>query len=282
MALGLAVRSDGRVVLRDYRNARLNLYAPDGTPADEWPVGSGLYTDDAMVLDHRDHVFFKIMVGRPEPNKPLPLGLLHYDATGDLVETILAPAISGEPTDAGGMFLPSKIWALSPDGTMVVATNDQYVIELRRPDGTVVRIERAVEPILLEPGERAEWEAINEWTRRTQGQFERRLNSIPPVPATKPFFRDLYPGERGRVWVHRYVTAEKMDTPTDHDASQRPPITWREPTVFDVFESDGTYLGEVRAPPRTSMRVFRGDTVWGIRRGDWDEQYLVRAVVYRR
>jgi hypothetical protein len=70
-----------------------------------------------------------------------------------------------------------------------------------------------------------------------------------------------------------------MDMPTEPDASQRPPITWLEPTVFDVFESDGTYLGEVRAPPRTSVQVFRGDTIWGIRRGELDEQYLIRAVV---
>jgi hypothetical protein len=277
VALGLAVLSDGRVVMRDPRNARLNFYAPDGTPSDHWPVASGLFVDNAMVLDRRDHVFLKIMLGLPERNKPWPIGLLHYNATGDLVDTIPPPAIAGEPTDAGGTFLPSKIWALSPQGMVVVGTNDQYVFELRRPDGTVVRIERAAERVSLEPGERAEHEARSEWTRRNRAQF--RTADVPPIPATKPFFRGLYPGERGRVWVRRYVKAEKMDMPTEPDASQRPPITWLEPTVFDVFESDGTYLGEVRAPPRTSVRVFRGDTIWGIRRGELDEQYLIRAVV---
>lgn len=278
MALGLAVLSDGRVVMRDPRNARLNFYAPDGTPSDHWPVASGLFVDNAMVLDRRDHVFLKIMLGLPEPNKPWRIGLLHYDATGHLVDTIPPPATSGEPTEAGvGRFLRSKIWALSLDGTIVVGTNDQYVFELRRPDGTVVRIERAAERVSLEPGERAEHEAMNEWTRRTQGQF--LTAEIPPVPATKPFFSGLHPGERGRVWVRRYVKAEKTDMPPERDPSQPPSITWLEPTVFDVFESDGTYLGEVRAPPRTSVRVFRGDTIWGIRQGELDEQYLVRAVV---
>ncbi len=39
---------------------------------------------------------------------------------------------------------------------------------------------------------------------------------------------------------------------------------------------DGTYLGEVQVPERTSIHIFRGDTLWGIRRGDLDEQYVVR------
>ena len=277
VALGVAVRGDGGVVMRDPRNGRLNFYAPDGTPSDHWPVASGLFVNNAMILDRRNHVFLKILLGRPELNKPWPIGLLHYDPTGHLVDTIPPPAIAGEPTDAGGTFLPSKIWAFSPQGVVVVGTNDQYVFELRRPDGTVVRIERAAERVSLEPGERAEHEARSEWTRRNRAQF--LTAKIPPIPATKPFFNGLYPGERGRVWVRRYVKAEKMDMPTEPDASQRPPITWVEPMVFDVFESDGTYLGEVRAPPRTSVQVFRGDTIWGIRLGELDEQYLIRAVV---
>ena len=277
-ALGVAVGSDGRVVMWDPRNARLNVYAPDGTPSDHWPVASGLFAPDAVVLDYRDHIFLKIMLGRPERNKPWPIGLLHYNATGDLVDTIPPPAIAGEPTDAGGTFLPSKIWALSPQGVVVVGTNDQYAFELRRPDGTVVRIERAVERVSLEPGERAEHEARSEWRRRNRAQF--LTADVPPVPATKPFYRGLYPGERGRVWVHRYAKAEKANTPSaEPDPSRPPPLTWREPTVFDVYESDGTYLGEVRAPPRTTIQVFRGDTIWGIRRGELDEQYLIRAVI---
>lgn len=277
-ALGLAVRSDGRVVMRDPRNGRLNVYEPDGTPSDHWPVASGLFTSNAMVLDSRDHIYLKILLGRPERNKPWPIGLLHYDATGELVDTIPPPAIAGEPTDAGGTFLPSKVWALSPQGAVVVGTNDKYAFELRRPDGTVVRIERTVERVSLEPGERAEHEAVSEWTRRNRAQF--RTADIPPVPATKPFYRGLYPGERGRVWVRRYTTAEKTKaSAAEPDPSQRPALTWREPTVYDVFESDGTYLGEVHVPARMSLQVFRGDTVWGTRLGEFDEPYLIRAVI---
>ena len=55
-----------------------------------------------------------------------------------------------------------------------------------------------------------------------------------------------------------------------------PPTTWREPTVYDVFEEDGSYLGEVRVPPRVSLMVLGRDTVWGTRLGEHDEPYIVR------
>ena len=102
---------------------------------------------------------------------------------------------------------------------------------------------------------------------------------VPAVPATKPYYRNLYVGERGRVWVHRHVPATKVETTTEADPSRPPALTWREPTIFDVFESDGSYLGEVRVPSGMSVQVFRGDTVWGTRRGQFGEQYLVRATI---
>jgi hypothetical protein len=45
---------------------------------------------------------------------------------------------------------------------------------------------------------------------------------------------------------------------------------------YDVFRPDGTFLGEVRVPDRVSLQAFGDEVVWGIRWGDFDEQYLVR------
>jgi hypothetical protein len=91
--------------------------------------------------------------------------------------------------------------------------------------------------------------------------------------------RTLYVGERGRIWVHRHVPALPVDTEPEPRPDRPPPLGWREPTVFDVFAADGTYLGEVHVPDLTDVQVFRGDTLWGIRRGDPDEQYVVRLRV---
>ncbi|MGH7447206.1 MAG: 6-bladed beta-propeller, partial [Longimicrobiales bacterium] len=126
VALGLAVRSDGRIVMRDPRNNRLNVYEPDGSPSDHWPVASGLFTSQAMVVDTADHMYLKILLGPPERNRPWAIGLLHLDDNGVFVDTIPDPAIDGEPTEAGGTFLPAKVWVLTPHRDMVVGVPREY------------------------------------------------------------------------------------------------------------------------------------------------------------
>lgn len=274
VALGLAVRSDGRLVMRDPRNGRLNVYDVDGTPWAHWQVASGLFTQRAMVLDTNDHVFLKVLLERPERNRPWRIGLLHLNSEGEIVDTIPDPRIAGEPSTAGGTFLPGKTWDLSPLGYVVVGVTGDYRFEIRRVHEPVVHVERSFEAVSLLSDERAAHEARNEWMRQNQGQF--MTSEIPPLPDTKPAYRALFVGERGRIWVHRHVTARRVDTAVEPRPNRPPPLGWREPTIYDVFEADGVYLGEVQVPERTSIKVFRGDTLWGIRRGDLDEQYVVR------
>lgn len=271
VALGLALRSDGRVVMRDPRNARLNVYEPDGTPAEHWSVASGLFTSNALTVDTADHMFLKILLEPPERNRPWKIGLLHLDENGELVDTIPDPKIGGESITEEGVFLPQKVWALSRLGDMAVGVNSDYAFEVRRRDGQVIRIEKVHTPVEVHPDERAELEAENEWRRQNYA------DELPTVPTTKPAYRDLYTGERGRIWVHLYTRAEKVEVVHEQRNPNRPPPrSWSEPRVFDVWERDGTYLGVVRVPPRTALSVFRGDSVWGIRRGELDEQYIVR------
>jgi hypothetical protein len=277
VALGLAVRSDGRLVMRDPRNGRLNGYDVDGTPWAHWQVASHLYTDRAMVLDTNDHVLLKVLLERPQRNRPWRIGLLHLNSDGLIVDTIADPRIAEEPGTAAGVFLPQKVWAWSPFGYPVVGITDIYRFEIRRPHEPDVHVERDFESVSLLSGERAAHEARNEWRRQRRDHFI--ISEIPAVPAKKPAYRAIYVGERGRVWVHRHVVAKPVDVDTDPRPDLPPPVGWLEPTVFDVFEPDGAYLGEVFVPDRTSIQVFSGDTLWGIRRGDLDEQYVVRLLL---
>ena len=96
-----------------------------------------------------------------------------------------------------------------------------------------------------------------------------------PIPSVKPAYRDFYVGDHGRVWVHRYVEATKREVPPRSLGDKRPLLTWREPTTFDVFEPDGTFLGTVVVPVATSIRVWSGKRMWGVQTGDEGEQ-LVR------
>lgn len=278
IALGLDVRPDGRVFMREPRNARINVYAADGAPIDHWPVASGLFTSNAMVVDTAGEVYLKILLDRPQPNRPWPIGLLHLSPEGELLDTIPAPRFTGEPENAPGVFAVSKVWEMSPLGYVVVGVNDAYVFALRKPDGSVIRVEKAYEPVRVQEEERAEWETRNEWTRRTDADF--LTAEIPPVPSTKPAYRGFDIGADGQIWVRVHSEAEKVEPeampalPPETEAP--PPITWREPVVYDVFDPDGTYLGQVRMPERVSLAAHRGTEVWGTLRGEFDEVYVVR------
>ena len=277
-ALGLALRSDGRLVMRDARNGRLNVYERDGSYSDAWPVASGLFTSRAMTIDTLDHIYLKILTGRPEENKPWPVGLLHMDPEGAIIDTIPPPEIAGEPDQApNGWFLPQKHWALTSYGQLVIGVSDDYRFEIRNPDGTVVMVHREWSPVGLFAEEQAEWQRMSDYRWETQGQF--MTAPMQPVPAEKPAYKDFFAGEDGSIWVSVHVAAEKRDVATPTDPDRPPPISWVEPRVFDVFDSTGFYLGRVRIPPRTNVRTFSLSKLWGIRTGDLDEQYVVRLHV---
>lgn len=281
-ALGLAVLEDGRVFMRDPRNARINIYDPSGQPQAHWPVASGLFTSRALVMDTAGHAWLKILTGPVERNKPWPIGLLHLDTAGAIVDTVVAPRIDGEPAEAGGGYLPDKEWDISPRGDIVVGlsglTEGRYGFEVRRRDGSVLRIEKAHEQVAMHPEERAELEAINDWQRRNQGQF--MTSEIPPVPGTKPAYRSFMFDDEGRIWVWLYMPAVKTEPgePRTMRGIEEPMPTrsWREPRVFDVFESDGTYLGHVEVPERTSIYAIRGDELWAVERDEMNVPYVVR------
>lgn len=277
--LGLAVRSDGRPIMRDPRNGRINVYERDGSPSESWPVASGLFSQQSMTLDTLDHVYLKILLGPTERGKQWPIGLLHLNERGEIVDSIAPPELPNEPTHSGnGNFLAQKEWALSPYRQMIVGVSDRYAFEIRDLDGPgVIRVERAWTPIPLAGEEREEWQARQDWMWERQGQY--MTSEMEPLPDRKPAYRSFSAGLDGTIWVHLHVPAEKREVTAEPDDDSPPPLTWVEPTVFDVFEPDGTYLGEVRIPPRTRIHVFTRETLWGIRRGALDEEYVVRLRV---
>jgi hypothetical protein len=280
VALGLAVRRDGRIVLRDPRNSRLNVYHPDGRSSDHWPVASGLYTGNALVVDTADHMYLKILLEQPRRNEPWKIGLLHLAADGRLIDSIPPPAVVDEPTGGGGTFVPTKEWALSPLGDIIVGVPRDYTFEIRRANGKVTRVVKTYEPVQLSPEERAEHEAANEWTRTHEGDV--LTSDLPPIPWVKPAYSSIETGADGRIWIRRHVNAEKREVAGQARGEGPPPRTWIEPAVYDVFEPDGVYLGEVRLPRRTSIHWLGRDHLWGVVRGDMDEAYVVRLRLQTR
>ncbi len=285
----LAVLRDGTVLLWDVGNRRINRYTATGEVLPSWRAESGLLEN--MYVDTAGHAYVKAQLHRPPSRRvgereifiegvvPPTMCLLHYGPDGVFVDTVVSPPTIDLPERGPGRFAPKKSWAWSPLGYMIAGGADRYSFDLYLAEH-VLRVERVAEPATFHGEERQEWEDQWQWQKRRGARWEE-----PPLPSTKPFYRYLLPADDGRIWVRRYVSAAKVD-PGEIDTSRYPPgrpvITWREPTVYDVFEPDGRYLAQITMPPRTNLHAMRGDRVWGVRYGDLDEAYVVRWRIERR
>jgi hypothetical protein len=275
--LGMALRSDGRLQIRDARNSRVTLYHPDGSYSGQWLVASGLFTSQAMFLDRNDHTYLKILQEQPQRGQAWKIGLLHYDPAGSLMDTIPDPWVPDAPGDGGGSLSPTKQWTFGPDGSMIVGVNGTYQFEIRRPDGAVTRIERDVPPIPVSDAEYDAYEARRQYMIRTQGQF---MTTLPgETGRVKPAYRGLYASPSGRIWVHLYGPVEPKPDYEPAAEGQRPVWPFIEHKLYDVFEPDGTYLGQVRAPQDVDIHLFGDEVIWGVRTGEMEEGYVVRGHV---
>jgi hypothetical protein len=287
---GLAVLPDGRVLLRDPGNARITVYSPTGEALDSWSLRGGYFTSRRLYVDTAGIVHTQIW-GRTDDSDRYT-ALQPFTPAGEMLDSIMAPSweyeqagisYSGESIRMVNSvpFSPQPHWSFSPFGYYVGGLSTEYSIDVFRPDGTVLRIQRILEPVAVDPAEK---EARRMGVIRN---FQRMAPDWkwngPPIPDQKPAFQDLAVGADGRLWVRLHqpgYLAEQAD-PEDPGAVDE----WAEPVVWDVFEPDGIYLGQVRAPEgfRTHPEpVFGTDHVWAITTDDLDVQYLTRFRIVRQ
>ena len=273
--VGLVVDRNGRLLLRDPRLGRVMVYSATGEPVSSWPMPSGLYTSDALRADTTGHVYARIRTGEVEPGRPWPMGFVRLAADGRVVDTLPAPTWA-EARASTAVYDPVVKWTWHPHGYFVAAFGARYAVDLRRPAGPVLRIERAAQPQIPVPaGERAELDSIFAALRRQQPAGGGEAPT--PVPAVKPFIRELATGADGRIWVRPHLPSVERTDPVDTTLPvEQRPRRWTEPTAWDVFDPDGTYLGRVPLPPRTTLYAMRGENAWGTVRDENDVPYLVR------
>lgn len=267
-APALRTLADGRLVMWDLANARVSSFSPDGSFLHSFPGSARFGGHRVLEVDLDGNLYLRTL--KPAARSEADALLLQYSIEGEQLDRIDMPAQDAVGrtfylgNEAVGAFQVMSLSAWSPFGYVVTGRNDAYDIELRKPGGTG-HLRRDLQPIALEAEERAEWEAFR------QGAVERSRAAgwssdlePDPVPAVKPFFRDILVGEDGRIWVFRYVAARKRDDVKPlPDRPERPLLTWREPWTYDVFESDGTFLGSVVVPELLVPLVLRSDRIWG-------------------
>ena len=293
---GLNVLSDGRILLRDPANARIQVYAPDGEPLAGWRIRGGFNTSQRMIVDTLDRAYTLILLDTEADVRDWQSGLVQILPDGSPGDTLTAPDTGFEgsriearfTSDDGGNsvsvnsvpFTASEQTSLSPHGYFIHGINTDYSLTLLRPQGPL-RITRDFTPVPVAGGERAEEEAF---ATRDMRQTEPGWRwDGDPIPDHKPPYRSFYAGEDGTIWVRVSQPALRHEDP-DYDPSEPDAIAdeWHEPWLFDVFDEDGRYLGAVRAPDGFSGRprpIFTRDWVLGTLRDEYDVESIVKFAV---
>ena len=170
-----------------------------------------------------------------------------------LLQRIVASAPSAPTIQLPGTPVPVAA-ALGSGVVALAGYTAEYRIRLVDASGTVIRqLCRETEPLPLSPHEIA---------------FADNQKAFESV-AHRARIGRLFAGADGRLWVqrNRILGANGLERAFG-------PVG----AVFDVFEPDGQYLGEVRAPAEARIAAAHGDLVIGLRVGGLGE---VSVVGYR-
>lgn len=286
---GLAVLGDGRVVVRDPGNARMQVFDADGAPLEEWPViPGGFSTSSPIWMSRGDTLLTQVLMNLGSPLEEWLMGLQRVGPQGEIIDTLEIPETDYEPPFLQASteqsvsrntvpYSAGEHWAWHPAGYFLYGIARDYAFTLLRPKGPI-RVERAVQPVPVTPGEAREERARTTHNLRLTDPNWRWDG--PDIPGTKPPYDELYTAEDGRIWVYRQGPGVEVEDPaydpSDPDAVEN---RWRDAPLFDVFEADGTFVGTAEAPLEISRYphpVFRGDRVWAVTRDDLGVQRIVR------
>lgn len=269
---GMKTFPDGRLAIWDQRNLRVSVFNEYGDFTEAHSVNATLFSADIFEVDHEGNFYVRSAL-RTTPDLPnWKFGWLKVSPEGVLQDTIRVPLDDEDRplsfvlfTSSGDAyaFIKWPLFRMSPMGYLITGHNAEYAFELNLPDSSVKRIERDFTPVRIKPEERSQWE---EWVRYYG------VNNT--IPETKPAYRKIITDSQGRIWIWRYV--EAVYTEVNVSPHFGPESHWWEPPTFDVFLPDGSFYAAVTLPFEANFRDARYNYVWGIVKGEYDEQYVVR------
>jgi hypothetical protein len=289
---GVATLPDGRVLLLDTGNWRINVYAADGTYHAQWPVpnrgGSA-----QMVGRHTLTVSRSGIVSVMYTDRSLQHGWIRLRSDGRVLDTVMAlrredmglsaPASSPalRATSPDGKFnvsVPSLSsvaaqWSSLPGGVLLHAPGSQYRVDIARPVGRVLRIQREVRGTPYSAAERQLVE--RELTAMMRIVDPRWRWSDAMLGAARPAMIRAELGDDERIWVlqrHEGVllngggsggTGASAESLSKQLRAQRQHWCRLAGAAFyDVYEPDGVFVGSAKVPACHVLWRMSGDAVW--------------------
>ncbi len=290
----MAVITDGRVVVRDPGGTRIAVFASTGEFLENWDrqKSGGFNTSRRHYTDTAGYSYPMVLLTRGVPPWEWQYGLVPISPSGVEEDTLKVPrwdyqqpqvtaSREGSSSSRRVPFTARREWTFSPLRYFVAGLSTEYRIDLFRTGAPLLRIERDWTPIPV-----MDEEADERRTRIRQG-MQRQYGSWrwngPPIPDTKPPYRDIIADFDGRIWVQvsqpgrpRMTEAEALE---EERRTERRPLRFGEPVAYDVFDAEGRFLGHVRTPDGFSTDpepMARGDTVWAVVEDELEVPSVVR------
>jgi len=262
-AIGLAWDRAGHLWVVDQQNARYTVFDTAGTRLAEHrrPVSGfftwrweGTITPAGEILD---------VTGAPRANEFRQVAV-RLDSTLTATDTLQLPYWKGPVFEIhrGGMsasysvpFAPSLLWRLDPRGYIWSSITDRYRIVQQTWKGDTVRIveREEVEPVPVTAAEKDTGIARMRSFVQQGGVVDRSR-----IPDVKPPIERLWLDDLGYLWTQRSQTEGARGT------------------LLNVFDPEGRYLGEVRAPLALQIVLIRGATLYATATGEDDLPVIVR------
>lgn len=157
---------------------------------------------------------------------------------------------------------PMPVAAVGNDGSIVVGGVDaRYrVLRFDSSGGDKLAVCREAPALAFSDREqRADGDDENVEILEGMIAEARRPDSLAP-------FGRLFLSAEGNLWVQRERPSALRFRESYHGVPG---------ALYDVFDPDGRYLGEVRAPENARLQAALGDTVWAYEIGELDETWVV-------
>ena len=162
----------------------------------------------------------------------------------------------------GVPFTPSLEWRLGRDGSYWAGLTGEYrIFQLSWSGDTLRSIRREYAPLPVTSTDLDAARDRLEWFVEAGGKVDWSR-----IPATKPAFEEFVLDDAGYLWV-QMVAAPEM-----------------EGRLFDVFDPEGRYLGEVQAPYPVELYpapIFRDGYMYAITEDELEVPFVVRARIER-
>lgn len=304
-AIRFVVHRDGTILFLVARRA-IHRFAPDGrllrsfgiidgSQPDIVPGDDGTFYTTARLqpieLGSLDSIAMHQSRSASLPRQHMPV--FHYDTAGRIIDSLVFRGAWLDSEEPPYSRAPSQRWEPLPDGRILVTRSDRLGIVIVDPLNAKPPLlsEIPTHPVPMLAEERVQQQASeNASSKFTEGGRTIVLNEPARVSEFKLAAPYSHTDTEGRIWITKAMPSEKVERYCNSFQSvhRNEPSrcvgysSYRDRPAYVGFDTDGTFLGEVRFPMFSGSVAFTGDFAWIMTRTTDGEPVLTKYRVRRK